>query len=246
MSGAPFLFFATPCHGGEVEIRYLNSVLRLQEACEARGIGFHLELLEDDRAIARARARLAARFLAHGQATHMLFCDADIAFAPENALRLLDSGKDLVAGVCPLKHYDWARVRSAAKGDAPDLQAAALNYVVRFLPNERNAVEVTDDGFAPMAYIGGGFQLIARTAMERVAAAHPELVADLPGEGPTAMLFEPMIEAGTGEYLSEDYAFCRRFRDLGGEVWADVASRFTHVGPHAFSGALIDAMRRRD
>jgi hypothetical protein len=244
MTGAPFLFFATPCHGGAVEIRHLNSVLNLQAACAAKGIGFHLEQLEDDRIIARARARLARRFLAHGEATHLLFCDADIAFAPENAFRLLDSGKDLIAGVCPLKHYDWERVRAAVRADAPDLQAAALNYVLRFLPDARQAVEVSDEGFAQVAYVGTGFMMIRRETLQRVVAAHPELMAELDGEGPTAMVFEPTIEAGTGEYLSEDYAFCRRLRDLGGEVWADVAARFVHVGPHAFAGSLIEAMRK--
>jgi hypothetical protein len=237
----PFLFFATPCYGGEVEIRYLNAVMALEAACEARGVGFRLEVLEDDRIVQRARARLAARFLAHPQATHLLFCDADIAFAPETAFRLLAAEKDLIAGVCPLKHIDWERVRAAAKADAPDLMAAGVGYVVRFLPNEKNAVEVSDEGFARMAYVGTGFQLIRRAAVQRVVDAHPELLAEL-DEGPTAMVFEPMVEPETGQYLSEDYAFCRRFRDLGGEIWADVKSRFTHVGPMAFTGSLLEAM----
>lgn len=238
---APFLFFATPCYGGEVEIRYLNAVMALEAACEARGVGFHLEVLEDDRIVQRARARLAARFLAHPTATHLLFCDADIAFAPETAFRLLAAEKDLIAGVCPLKHIDWERVRAAAKADAPDLMAAGVGYVVRFLPNAKNAVEVTGEGFARMAYVGTGFQLIRRAAVQRVTDAHPELLAQL-DEGPTAMVFEPMVEPETGQYLSEDYAFCRRFRDLGGEIWADVKSRFTHVGPMAFAGSLLEAM----
>jgi GT2 family glycosyltransferase len=244
VTGKAFLFVATPCHGGVVEIRHLNAVLELQAACAAKGIGFHLEHLEDDRVIARARARLAARYLAHPEATHLLFVDADIAFAPENAFRLLEADKDLVGGVYPLKHIDWTRVRAAAEAKAPDLQAAALNYVIRFLPDPRGAVEVTDDGFARVGYVGTGFMLIRREALERVAAAHPELTAELEAEGRTAMVFEPMIEAETGEYLSEDYAFCRRFRDLGGEIWADVAARLVHAGPHAFAGSLVEAMRK--
>lgn len=239
----PFLFLATPCHGGQVDIRYLRSVMSLEAACEARGMGFHLELLEDDRLIARARARLAARFLAHPAASHMLFCDADIGFTPQTALRLLDADKELIAGVCPLKHLDFERLRAAAKAEAADLQAAALSYVVRFLPNAENALEVTDDGFARMAYVGTGFQLIRRAALERVVNAHPELAAEL-DEGPVAMVFEPMVEPETGQYLSEDYAFCRRHRDLGGEIWADVRSRFTHVGATAYTGSLIEALRR--
>jgi hypothetical protein len=79
--------------------------------------------------------------------------------------------------------------------------------------------------------------------VRRVAEAHPELVADLAGEGRTVMVFEPMIEPETGEYLSEDYAFCRRWRDLGGEVWADIENPLTHVGHATYSGAVIQALK---
>jgi hypothetical protein len=238
---APHLFVATPCHGGQVTIEYLHAVAALQAACEARGLGCHVELLENDRIIPRARARLAAAFLAHPAATHLLFIDADIGFAPENAWRLLDAGKDLAGGVYPVKHLDWGRIRAKAQAGADDLQGAALSYVVRFIPDPMNAVEV-GAGFAKVAYVGTGFMLVRREAVQRVADAHPELVARL-DEGPTAMVFEPMIEPETGEYLSEDYAFCRRWRDLGGEVWADVESRLTHVGHAAYSGALIAALK---
>lgn len=240
---SPFLFVAIPCHGGRVHIEHLHSVLRLAAACEARGVGCHVELLEDDRVIARARARLAAAFLAHGQATHLLFVDADIAFAPENAFRLLDAGKDLAAGVYPLKHLDWEKVRAAALAGAADLQAASLGYVVRFLPNAASAVEV-ENGLAKVAYAGTGFMLVRREAVRRVAEAHPELAAALDDGTRTAMVFEPMIEPETGQYLSEDYAFCRRWRDLGGEVWADLEARLTHVGHAAYAGAALEAMRR--
>jgi hypothetical protein len=237
----PFLYVATPCHGGQVQIQYLNAVLRLEAACEARGVGFHLDLLEDDRVIARARARLAHRFLQHPEATHLLFCDADIAFAPETAFRMLDAGKDLVAGVCPLKRLDWEKIRKMALAGAPDLQAASLGYVLRFLPNVANAVAV-EDGFAKIAYAGTGFMLIRREVVQQVVNSHPELLATLDGGERVAMVFEPTVEPETGEHLSEDYAFCRRWRDLGGEVFGDVGSRFTHVGPAAYAGSLLTAL----
>ncbi|HSV02676.1 MAG TPA: hypothetical protein VLI41_05670 [Phenylobacterium sp.] len=237
-----FVYLAAPCYGGRLTIHFANSILALAGACEARGIGLHVELLANDALIPRARARLAARFLAHAEATHILYCDVDIGFRPENAFRLLDARKEIAAGIYPLKAIDWERVRAAAMAGAADLQAAALSYVVRFLPTADRSVEV-DDGFARVAYGGGGFLLIRREALQRIAAAHPELVATLDDGAQAVMVFDPMVEPETGEHLSEDYAFCRRWRELGGEIWADVESRLTHVGHAAYSGALIRALR---
>jgi hypothetical protein len=49
-------------------------------------------------------------------------------------------------------------------------------------------------------------------------------------------LFDCIIEPETGAYLSEDYAFCLRWRKIGGEIWLDTASRLTHTGPYEFVG----------
>ena len=67
-------------------------------------------------------------------------------------------------------------------------------------------------------------------------AAHPELkfraVHTLTNETPNSdnlyALFECAIDRETGVYLSEDYAFCARWRALGGEIWLDLQSRLTH------------------
>jgi hypothetical protein len=34
--------------------------------------------------------------------------------------------------------------------------------------------------------------------------------------------FDCMVDPDSGRYLSEDYAFCRRWRDMGGKVFADL------------------------
>jgi hypothetical protein len=245
---APFIFLATPCYGGLVNAFFMRSVLSLQEACRERGVGLHVELVGGDALITRARSRLAEQFLAHPQATHLFFCDADIGFSPKNLFRLLDADKDVAGGVYPLKQIDWEKARAAAKAGVGDLQAASVGYVVRFLPTPGNTVEV-EEGMAKVSYVGTGFLLIKRAAMQRVVNAHPELRAHMGDmadpRAPTAvMVFETMIEPETGQYLSEDYAFCRRWRDLGGEIWADMEAPLTHVGHAAYTGSLIQAMQK--
>lgn len=240
----PFIFLAVPCYGGQLTLHFVSSVLRLQTACEARGVGLHIEMLGGEALITRGRSRLAAQFLAHPDATHILYIDADIGFAPETVLRLLDAQKDVIAAVCPLKRIDWEKARAAAKAGVADLQAASIGYVVRFLPTANNSVDV-NEGFAEVAYGGTGFLMIRRDAMQRLFDAHPELRAVLDDDGTEAvMVFDTLIEPSTGHYLSEDYAFCRRWRDLGGQVFADFQSRLTHVGHAAYAGSLMDAQAR--
>jgi hypothetical protein len=244
----PFVYLATPCYGGMLNLHFMQSVLALQDACRERGVGLHVDLIGGDALITRARSRLAARFLAHPEATHILFCDADIGFSPQNLFRLLDAAKPMIAGVYPLKLIDWDKARAAAKADAPDLMAASVGYVVRFIPTPNHSVEI-EDGIAKVAYGGTGFLLIERQAMQSMVDAHPELRARMGDMADklveeAVMVFETMIEPETGQYLSEDYAFCRRWRDLGGEIWADTEARLTHVGSTAYSGSLMQAMRR--
>jgi hypothetical protein len=244
-AGPARIWLATPCYGGMANVVFMRSVLDLQIACQQRGIGLHVELMGGDALITRARSRLAAQFLA-SDATHLFFVDADIGFRPENVFRLLKAGHDVCGGVYPLKRVEWDKARRAAQAGVADIEAASLGYVIRFIPTPDHSVEV-DNGFAKVTYVGTGFMMLKREAVRRVADAHPELTAKMGDMADKAaaecvMLFETMIEPETGQYLSEDYAFCRRWRDLGGEIWADMESRLTHVGHTAYSGSLVQAM----
>jgi hypothetical protein len=236
---------ATPCYGGLANIAFVNSVLILQRACDARGVGLEVLLTGGEALITRARSRIATDFLNQGRHTHLLFVDADIGFEPEHLFRLLACGKPVVGGVYPLKTVYWDKIPEAVRRGARDLQAATLGYVVRFLPNPDETVEV-QDGFGEVAYVGTGFMLIAREVLQTLADAYPDLhcvIGDVNAEAkPTVMFFDTMIDPQTNGHLSEDYAFCKRWRDCGGQVWADFQSRMTHVGHAAYTGSLIDAM----
>ena len=38
------------------------------------------------------------------------------------------------------------------------------------------------------------------------------------------------------KYFPEDYAFCYRWRALGGKIWLDTEGKIDHVGVHKFGG----------
>lgn len=245
-AGEPSIYLATPAYGGLANIQFFQSLLDLQPACAERAVGLQIELNGGDALITRARSRMATYFLEETRHTHMLFVDADIAFRPDHVFRLLEAGKDLVGGVYPLKKVHWEKVRSALAAGIKDIQAASLGYVVGFPPNPDKNVHLDDQGFAAVNAIGTGFMLISRQAMQRVNDAHPELRCNLADMNfapkQTTLFFDTMIDPDTREHLSEDYAFCRRWRDLGGEVWADFRTRLTHIGHAAYTGSLMDAV----
>ena len=99
-------------------------------------------------------------------------------------------------------------------------------------------------GFAKVKYAGTGFLMIRRDVLVKMVAHYADLKYTrqnqsddpLKGSPNRCALFNCMIDSATGTFLSEDYSFCRRWIDMGGEIWADLESRLTHVGPVAFNG----------
>ena len=236
----PLILVATPCFGGLVHHGYMLSICALMDRAAGEGFAVDLALMAGDALITRSRSVLVARFLDHARATHLLFVDADIAFEPSQVIRMLRFDRDFVAGLYPLKSVDWAAVPRRVVG-GETLRGAGLTYVGTPLEGTEARVEA---GFAAARYAGTGLQLLKRCVLERMVAAHPELrfrtihtlEADQPRSENLYALFDPEIDAETGAYLSEDYAFCRRWRALGGDIWLDLRSKITHVGADRFTG----------
>jgi hypothetical protein len=236
------LIVGTPCYGGQVTSVYTTSLMRLQLACAQRGgTDLSANLLSGDALITRARQNIVAHFLENSLATHLLFIDADIAFDPSQVFRLLDFGADIAAGVYPTKRIDWAKVRELAKADAPNLEPTSLSYVLDF---ENPAKVAAKNGFAQVRYAGTGFMMIKREVLVKMIESYPDLrySREHQAEDPLtkskwrSALFNCFIEKEKGVYLSEDYSFCRRWTDIGGEIWVDLQSRLTHVGALSFNG----------
>jgi hypothetical protein len=216
------------------------SVIALLRLAPAQGIQVSLEMLGYESLITRGRNALVAKFLDTPAATHLLFIDADIAFEPEQALRMLRLNEDVVAGMYPLKAIFWdaAAVERVRAGEHPN--TAPLHYVG--VPCEGPEREERD-GFVTALYAGTGLMMIRRAALERMIAAFPETrysaahTQPVPSGSPNQYaLFDCMIDPETRHYLSEDYAFCQRWRSLGGRIWLDTRGTLVHIGQHEFLG----------
>ena len=239
----PYLVVGTPCYGRQVSDVYTASLLKLLLACQQREIRIGVQMAGSDALITRARQNIVANFLEIEAATHLLFVDADIGFEPEQVFRVMDFDAPVTAAVYPIKHIDWNKVAAAVRAGHVPLESAALSYMVDFT----NAGEIRiRDGFARVSFAGSGFLMIRRHALVAMMEHYPELryARDhkpddkLSGSPWRCALFNCMIDQETGTYLSEDFSFCRRWTAMGGEIWADLQSRLTHVGTMNFTGDL--------
>jgi hypothetical protein len=226
---APHILVMTPCYGGKVSAHYTASLIDLALACEERTIPLSWDLRDGGSDIAVARAGCVADFLDDPKPTHLLFIDADIGFATEQVFRLLGFDVEFAAAAYPIKMLDWELIRRAVIAGEPSI-AGAFRYALGW-----NGIEeiVARDGFTRIPYVGIGFTLLRRSALAALSAADP------PSSRPHPGLLDCMIDPDTGQYLSECFALCRRWAALGGEIWLDVESRLTHVGPLAFRGDLM-------
>jgi hypothetical protein len=178
------LLIGTPCYGSLLTQVYVQSLVRLMSdvkllaAPGAVAPGLTLWTHQDS-LITRARNSIVTVFLDDPTLTHLMFIDADTGFEPAQIKRMLDFDQEIVAGVHPIKSFDWARIAShanaqQARGEpvsAEQLRIAGLSFVG--VPCTGAAREERD-GFVTAQYAGTGFMLIRRTAIEKLIAAYPE------------------------------------------------------------------------
>lgn len=236
------LYVATPCYGCMMDIQFVQSLLWLQIQCMSRGIECFVDLIGNESLVQRARNILAARFYNNSKFTHMLFIDADIAFDPVTVFRCLDFDKDCVTAIYPKKAISWDVVESKlAEKSAEPLTQQGLDFNI----NITESVQAVD-GFIPVLDAATGFMLISRTLLHKMYDVYrPTLhcVNDIMGGGPQRVetyvaVFDCMIDPVTRRYLSEDYAFSRRIQQIGGTVWADIASPLCHIGNYVYAGDI--------
>lgn len=241
----------TPCTQGGVTQQYLTSVLALQRRFDQLGWSLDVQTRADG-LVTRTRNLFGSDMVRTDAFTHLLMADADIGFEPSVVERLVRSGHDVVGACVPFREARWSRVREAVDV-APDLlpeelESMAHRYAVSFEAPQPRAVVRAEDGFLPARFVGGALLLARRDVF--VQLSHSEVVDRYESAGPRSLgptdgwtFFDPLVDPATDFYLSEDYAFCYRWREIGGTVWADVLSRVTHNGTVTVRGDIALTLR---
>ena len=218
------LVVATPVDGADiwsarVTLGYAENLRMLSHEMPVATV------VEYARDVVRARNRVASLVLSEFPAmTHVLWWDDDQWPEDRGIVRkMIDSGEDLIGAPYTSKMLP-------------------LRWVHQLL----HPCPVAVGGVQAVRAVGFGFTLTTRRCLEDMTAAHRKY-RDWPRETRPANLFgqlyeSPMLSGGlyTPEdeecLLSEDFSFCKRWRDMGRKVaiLCDGGVIF-HAGPRGWS-----------
>lgn len=171
--------------------------------------GYPVRLLKGCSQIDLARSSLASAALDDGFSETM-WIDSDIVFDPDDVDKLRAHCLPLTAGLYMRKKF-------------------ATEPACKFLA-EGSVTFGAGGGLLEVRYAGMGFTHVRREVYERMTGL-PKCGG---GYDPTKLVtpyFIPTLALdGDGGwcYLSEDYSFCHRAREVGFPVWADTTIRLGH------------------
>lgn len=238
----------TPAFGGQVYSKYMLSLIGALMDLQKHGIGSQIMPMPADSLVQRGRNTICHYFMNDSDCTHLMFIDADIGFAPDAVRKLLEADVDVIGAGYPIKAYEPKRIVEAVKKGArlEDSLYYGTRNVVQLKNKSKFTVEVGKpielDAEENVFYLGTGFMLIKREVFEKFQQQYPEQrhkSTELKSDNVYAY-FDCMI-SDNGYYLSEDYYFCEKLREMKVPVHVDPLLQLSHTGTHTFEGDFLSA-----
>lgn len=201
-----------PLYAGNLKPEFMKSYIR------ARSKGFfHRETMPNgDSLVTRARNNITHSFL-ESDCTHLLFLDDDLEFHSDHIAMLLENDKGIVCGMYPKKQLKLQPVLSRL----PEGQGEQEGHLITV----REA--------------GTGFMMISRQVFEAIMSLEPE--NHYIDDNDKSLRYD-FWKVGVfkddgdeyGRYLSEDWYFCWKARQLGFKTWVDTRILVAHIGQYSY------------
>lgn len=215
---------AIPAYTGTIHLGTMRSLVADLLALHARGDKWTVHDECGNGLIADARAIIVAQFLA-SDCDKLVFVDSDVCWQKGGLVELVDAPVEMAAGIYP-KRKD------------------PLEFPVKWTAAEELWAD-PETGLLEIAGTGFGFVKLERAMLERMVEQYPDsefYCPSAPGERAWALFADYRI----GRHkMGEDLAFCRRWSDMGGKIWAPPRLTMGHIGNKTFSGNLGDWLRGR-
>jgi hypothetical protein len=253
------LYILTPCYGGVVHVNYTYTLIKTIELCRQLNIKVITEFTKNESLVQRARNQLIAKAMYNKETTHILFIDSDITWAPVDIINLILHDKELVGGIYPFKTYyldklndevEMNKIKEKYENSIHQtlpylefLKQNLLKFNLNFVGGEQRITK----NLLPIRHLATGFMMIRRSCIEKMMEhyAHTKYDCDtgqLMGEENKFCyaLFDCYIK--DGHYYSEDWGFCDRWTDIGGEIFTDITISLGHSGMTDYYGRVLSTL----
>jgi hypothetical protein len=237
------LFIATPMYGGIAKNNYTISLQNLIIKLSQAGHSISTTTVGNESLITRARNTLAHKFM-KSDCDALLFIDADHGWNADDVVRMVESGKDFIGAIYPMKGINWENVALAARLGKTNLESYSGFFAINLLPEDQHF-----DINSPFKVrdIGTGMLFLTRKVFEDLKPHCKQYKNN--NVGNTGIEFGDMVTEYFTTFidendilLSEDYALCRMWQGIGGEVWSAPWVRITHSGDYNFAGQFANML----
>lgn len=227
------VFIFVPAFGQMISATTFLTTHALRQHLNEKGIGGGISTLSfPDIAELRSMA-MTIWYDTMPNVEYLLFIDADMGFQPDIVTDMILFDEPLVGAIYPQRKMplSWAGSGTGAT------------------TTERRGNFMLVEG------VGFGCTLIRRDLVTKMVEKMPELVDNrlalhpagetLRNAGTTRLIraFEKLDIPERG-IVSEDLSFCIRWRICGGQTWASVGHRMSHVGPFDYHGRYLDVVEK--
>ena len=162
-----------------------------------------------------SRNSILAQFI-KGDYTHCLMIDDDMGWSPELPIKMILENKGFIASIGPKKNE-------------------TEEYACELLTNPDGTPQ-QEDGLLIAARVGAAFVLFKRQVIKTMFEKFPDLQCLAIDAKFGYMLFDKGYNRN--QFLTEDYTFCERFREMGGKIWIYPDADFIHTGVKDYKGNL--------
>jgi len=215
------LMIALPCYGGNIRMETVAALSELRSALAWQKVPsrqYHHDMCN----ITTVRNCIITKFYDDlPEYDHLLMVDNDMSFTAKLVVDMIGLKRPLV-------------------GTAYHRRQTSPNIWDMLVGEPFQEPQEIVNGFQQWKYIGAGIMLIKRHVITQM----PEKLHDLRDNydpralgaiGITRVLrFFDEMKTPEGRQLSEDYSFCERWRQCGGDIWANVERNVGHVGTFSF------------
>ncbi|MGI9485406.1 MAG: hypothetical protein ACR2RF_05900 [Geminicoccaceae bacterium] len=214
------VFLATTAYENP-DASYTYSIQSTRQALSEAGIQSAYALLCGNCHVDDSRNTIVQEFLL-SDCTDLMFIDADVSWEPEDLVSLCHHDRDLVGGVYPFRREDMR-----GNGAMP----------VRLMHDG-----FSENGLLEVEGLPAGFMRIRRVVLEQLADLAKSYWNRTDRRSKVPLLFErDLID---GERWSGDLNFCRKWRALGGKVYADSEIPLGHIAKTRIVDSLAASLRR--